>query len=394
MSCAVPSQRDTPCACPTDANLQVAIYVGLLAWAVRAFTRGDIASMWPIHLLAKIGNFASGVAFIPAFYLLLTVFQCQDDEVPYWIGAGFNCNSGAHLAIEIVSCILAVSFLAVSCMIALTYYESHNLSSNLAAKSHGRVEFVVLVLKSICVLIIGVVHDYVGPSKDWAVVGTNLGAAIVWIAAFYIFMPYTHHSMNRIYTAIGTSYLYAGICLAVQTATTTWGAAPAAFIYIGMPTSFLAGIYLADYRQQMIVSVPVSKMSTPFEVDLKARYMLQGAVDATLAAYAHAAETNPSASGDGEGDNGNSNGANKSPSGGDGSRSARSGHHHHQNSKEGNSPDAGLLVAAFKAMDSEQRADLVRSKLPKNVIEEADALYRAAVIRFPTSSILHVFQAR
>lgn len=434
-----------------------------MAWAMRSFTKGEIGSLWPIRLLAAIGTFSASVAFIPLITVLLSTFQCDTHELPFWqvsdektdgrsdrsqadsgctklcvkaLGApisfftlisirfllvvlqdaGYVCYSCVHLAISVIAGILAVFFVINCALFALVFYESHPLSSNLGGKSHGRVDFLFLIMKTLLVVTIDVLPTKLG--SQWAIVGINIGAGCAWVAMIYTFMPYTQHLMNRLFMSCGTAYLYAGICLAVQTGQPQWGAAPAAFLYIGLPTAFLAGIYLADYRRRSIMAVPVSKMASPFDVDIKARYLLQGAVSATLAASA--AEANVVGKGPDDVDTTSSpqsggqqlerkgsreGGLARKPSGTllrkpsflSGPRSARegtSGNHHVNAPDAAGSSDAGLLVAAFKAMDAEQRATIVRSRLPKTIVDEAEALFRTAVISFPTSAILHIFQAR
>lgn len=139
---------------------------------------------------------------------------------------------------------------------------------------------------------------------------------------------------------------------------------------------------------------PVSKMSSAFEVGLQVRYTLQKTLEATMSMatlgvdtlIAHSAVENTATKGApptaGSAINTALAGRPGGPAGGDGMDTRTIVN------------DPGMVAAAYHAMSADQRVTWVRARMPTSVIFNSGDVFRAAVIRFPSSAFLHVFQAR
>lgn len=79
------------------------------------------------------------------------IVQCRDLESNhFWVDAGYECYTGGHLGQVVLTAMLAIAFFCLCGLFSLVFYDSNSLSPNLAAKAHGRVDFLMLIVKTVC----------------------------------------------------------------------------------------------------------------------------------------------------------------------------------------------------------------------------------------------------
>ena len=354
----------------------VTIFIGLTVWAMQSFVRNQFAALWPLKLLRSIGSFSATVLYIPLFTLLMSGFQCQDhEENPFWMDAGYRCYVGGHLAQAIVSAILTITFFALCSLFSLVFYESNSLSGNIVAKSHGRVDFLFLCLKTVLVILVEIFpsHIPVGVLIALLIVG-----GLVWSGAILLGMPFFDHRWNAWTLAQGVMFLYASLCLILAEFYHEHDAAVT--LYIGLPMAAILGVSLANWRAGYILRTPALRLSSPYEIELKARYLLHQALwghhtsrhgttnhsnEATPGTPLENTKGHPSAT------------LNATGNGGYGEGAA-----------------VTTIEDAEGSDDMEVRMQAARRMLSPALMNEIHALYRSAASRFRSSSILHVFFSR
>lgn len=105
--------------------------------------------LWPLRALRAIGQFSASVLYIPLLTQLLTGFTCANGHHQWWQESGFTCYVGGHVVQTVIAALLTAAFVFLSSLFALVFYEANPLSSNIAAKAHGRVEFCMVVIKTV-----------------------------------------------------------------------------------------------------------------------------------------------------------------------------------------------------------------------------------------------------
>lgn len=414
---------------PPSLACRVIGFVGLTAWAMQSFVRNKFAVLWPLKLLRSIGSFSATVLYIPLFTLLMSGFQCQDEEAnPFWVSAGYQCYQGGHLAQTVISAVLAVAFFLLCSLFSLVFYESDSLSNNIVAKSHGRSDFIFLCLKTVLVILVEIFPQHV---PTGVLVAALIISGLLWVGCTVFFMPFFHHSWNIWTCAQGCTFLYASICLIVAELYQDNDAAMP--LYLGLPFAGITGIYLANQRAIYILRTPAVRLSSPYEIELKARYMLHqglwghhvlrgGPMGSNGHAHSSGVHHDHSTAGDHQQHGATVPSAAMAATGAAGSlsmttsgrgatmRSANDADSTLHNSTRGGAtakPAAGGSSSASAANDRpvpieeadgsedvEVRMQAARRLLPPSLISEVHAMYRSACARYRGSAILHVFFSR
>jgi len=422
----------------------VVVFAALQTWAIAAFSRNSIGAMWPLRLLRVVANISASVAFIPLLQFLMSVFVCvptvrglareRERARPvslahatcarllaidvrlaqgyptFWSKAGYTCFAGAHLGLTIVAAVLAVTLVALCALFTLIFFDSHPLTSDLAGKAHGRVEFAMLLLRSLLVVMVQTAGPYIGP---WPVIATLVVAGAVWMALYLAYLPFTSHAVNQAQIAVATLFTFASLCLVAGQASPTFDAAIA--LYLGAPLAAIVGVTFANWRRQRVAATPVLRLASPYEVEMHARFKAQDAIADVFAESEAAGNDGGGGSEDeerGGATTGRTGRTGKSAikravrrGGGAGAGSddddARSRHVLTRRGATSRGSVAGGLAGpggrkgpawriAYNQMDVEARARTVRSLLPPTFLAALEQLYRDAVFIFPASAMLQV----
>ena len=83
------------------------------------------------------------------------------------------------------------------------------MSKNILARSHGRVEAVVLVVKTVLVLV-SVVEETVSPSVRAAFYFTASGIVLY---AYFMYMPFYAPFVNSMHVAFAATFVWSSLCL-------------------------------------------------------------------------------------------------------------------------------------------------------------------------------------
>jgi PAS domain S-box-containing protein len=254
----------------------------------------------------------------------------------------------------------------------------------------------------------------------------------------------THHHMNALHLALACTYMFSGISLALGYVERFIDAS--IVIYVMFATAAGAGAGLAYLIRLRMLHMPLAKMSSPLEVEMRARFMLQHAIseleaktrefggrkaisDESLASVEEAGsssqqkqdqkqqeqetgsqaaeeeqmdvtitDANPLFKDDEGVDDGESDklSARAPPSGtldADGRSTAPAPAPVKAKSEESDF-DEYLLAASYSAMSIEARVQVVQDLVSKTALAETETLFKSANARFPTSSLLHLFQSR
>jgi hypothetical protein len=232
--------------------------------------------------------------------------------------------------------------------------------------------------------------------------------------------------------AQAATFLYGSVCLAL--AELYAGHDAAVTFYVGLPLAGVAGVYLANWRAAWILRTPAVRLSSPYEIELKARYLIhqalwghhtsrlggsssesarssaaakQRAFDMSATAGALSGSVGSAASG------GSSAGAallggGMTAAGGSGggaagaglgatsasASSASSATDRGGGNGYGENASAMAIDDAEASDDVEVRMQAARRLISPAVLAEVHAILRSAVSRFRASSFLHVFFAR
>lgn len=300
----------------------------------------------------------------------------MQSHATFWERGGYTCFEGAHLGLTIVSTLCAAALLTLCALFTLLFYDSHPLTSDLAGKAHGRAEFGMLLIRSLLVIGVQTAGPYVGA---WPVIAMLVVGGAAWLTLYAYFMPFTHHAINTTELAGAAVYTYASLCLVAGAVRPSFDAAIA--LYLGGPLAALAGVWLAGWRRATIMVTPLVRMSSPFEVELKARYLVQAALRA-----------------DGEGTHAGTTGARTAAvAGGQTTRqlthrvgTTRTGRGGTSTGELAGGEARDLAHIAYANMDVDSRAVAVRSTLPPALLAKVEELYRGAVLLWPQSTMLQV----
>jgi hypothetical protein len=171
----------------------VTLFIGLTIWAMQSFVRNQFTVLWPLKILRSIGTFSASVLYIPLFTLLMSGFQCNMAENPFWGGAGYNCYGGGHLVQSILSAVLSITFFVLCSLFSLVFYDSNSLSGNIVAKAHGRADFLFLCIKSVLVITIEI---FPSMFPSGVLVALLIAAGAIWCLSVGFFMPYYDVSIS------------------------------------------------------------------------------------------------------------------------------------------------------------------------------------------------------
>jgi hypothetical protein len=190
-----------------------------------------------------------------------------------WQDLGYVCYTGGHLAQTVITALATVIFVVLCALFSLVYYDSASLTLNLNAVSHGRAEFVFLIVKTVLVVFVDVFPKSAGGQL---LCGLILIASALLVFVYTATMPYLHHLMNKVTLSIMNTFAWCSFCVLILNIYPGYDAA--VMMYAGLPLAALSGIQLANWRAAWIVRTPIEKLHNFYEVEIKLRYIMTAGV--------------------------------------------------------------------------------------------------------------------
>lgn len=240
--------------------LWVSVLIALMAWGISCFAANDFPTLWPLKVLRMMSNLSSGVLFVPLLQIILQT-SCSSAQ-------GSECSAWADVIQIVLSAFATIIVMLLALLINGVYYEASIWSKDLNAQAHGRLNIIMFCLQLVLVLVVNVFT--VGSYMVLIIVLAAVG--FVWLVAHVYFMPFFSHFMNRLWVAGACCYLAAVVALTFNVYVRSVDAA--LLLYIMLPLAAGCGIAIADARANAIICAAPERLMTPYEVELRARYML------------------------------------------------------------------------------------------------------------------------
>lgn len=236
---------------------------------------------WPISVLRWTGRFTLAL-FIPICLTLLSALDCDSSAAnPVWQHTSYTCWSSLHALFAAISVLLLPPFVAYCFLTAATMIKRiPDRKKNLLSQAHGRVSVVMLALK----LLLSILFTF-GATSDKNVMLLLIGslvAGLAWLVVYARFMPYHQRWLNEMQCAMAGVHIAGAVSqiLAFSTDFNEWSIGAWVFLFtapLAAPLGWGAA-YLSSrsYNKRR-------ELSSPYSVELKARYMIADADEAAPA---------------------------------------------------------------------------------------------------------------
>ena len=261
----------------------IAATVAAVCYSARGFSSGDFASVLPLRFLRATARLTV-VAFVPLASLLLSVYKCSAGAS--WGGSDWPCFGAAHATALALMTLLCPAFLGLTLVVSSVFLERSLWSDAITARAHGRVGAAMIVLKTGLTLLFAVGSA----ANPWLLHAATVALGVGWVALWLRFLPSYAQWVNVTWTALGGVFTWAALsgCLARLLADPAQGVAGLVFL-LGAPLAACAAAQLAMLRFAAFGAVGsgggggggggwlrVHTLHTPYDVELRARYVLRG----------------------------------------------------------------------------------------------------------------------
>ena len=363
------------------AALWVALIVVAAGWSAYSFSIGNFSTVLPLKFLRATARLTTTALFVPLASLLISVYKCKKGD--RWNYSDIGCYSVEHSLLMAMVSILLPCFWIFSLCVSAVFFDRNYRSSNITARTHGRVGILMISIKSSLTLIFTVAQD----ADPWFLHVVVIGLGLFWLYLYLRFLPNFTQWMNQVWSAFGSVFLWAGLCAALARTLNNPYAGVAGYVFfIGVPTAAYTGYALAFMRFQSFgrVGLPGGPiMRSPYDVELRARYILRDVMAAGRAhdhrghkaVHAHHHD-NPDAHHDGMDMYGEHDDQHRS-------------HHHHHSTGASSGRSGNISGRVIRSRNVELTA-----QEEANAIAEVAALYDRAEQIFPNSAVLCLFHAQ
>lgn len=363
-----------------------AFFVLLFIWAVFCFLRNHWPAVWPLHVLRAIAKPSTSILYIPILTMVLRGLACSAPGAQPL--SELECGTFGYSIILGVVTILTVLFVSLCSLFTLVFYDGNFLSASVDAKAHGRAEFLSLIIRTVLVVFIDIFPLLLGPWLNFFLCVT---AAVAWLATSIFLMPFYSPMSNRLNIIYSMCFSWSCACLAVSLNAPLMDVGIQFFM--GLPFAALAALFVHNARVTQIVRTPADRLSTPYDVELKARFMIHSAMFGHATDRVTVLEDSVAEMADLRMRTGDvsevasllSQNPNSKPIDTSASSSVAVG-------RRGTKAD--IIGGEEEDDPEEERAEVVRSFFPEKVATDVVALYKASTLKFRQSSMLHVFFAR
>ncbi|TPX36490.1 hypothetical protein SmJEL517_g01314 [Synchytrium microbalum] len=220
-----------------------------ILWVAYGFVRGHHKYVWPITTLRLLGAFVPTVLFIPILDILTTSFDCSDS-----VTTGFGslaCTSVTRMPFIIVSSVTIFTFLPVTFLINLLFLDADPVNKDPGAKTHGRVEIVYAVLKTILSFVWKVSPD----GNMLAKVGVVLCLSLTMLLFSIFYYPYYNSRINHMRIATYFASTCLGLVSMVATVITFYtGASQGPSVYMLLLSAFFPAWIVGYFGSQTWLS--------------------------------------------------------------------------------------------------------------------------------------------
>ena len=273
-----------------------------------------------------------------------------------WGTAGYTCFTGVHLAVAMLCTVLALLLIVLCAIHCLFFFDSHPFSSNISSRVHGRASCVVLLCE-VCLVVLN--DTIVSNLPAWSPAVVCLLTGIAWAVSTFYFMAYYCDALNAMHAVCSFVFVYIAI---VAIGGQAGGPSdPTELVVLGAPMATALGIFTVFWRRARLQSpFPPEINASVYEVELKVRNVLRLAVQRMLS---DALPTRANQTVDAE----------------TGSYDAAS---HTRN--------WSLL---FNSMGAQEKAQVVRLRLPPELLDKMQCWLEDALQRHPTSPLLQMYMA-
>jgi len=267
------------------------------------------------------------------------------------------------------------------------------------AQPHGRADFLLLIIRTVLVIILDIFPAFFSP---WVNVAFCAVSGVFWIVSAVNLLPFYDATMNRLNIAYALIFLWSVCCLILSL--TRADIDVGVQLFMAMPLAGLAGLFLHDMKVMRLMRSKLDRLSSPYDVEIKVRFM----VHETL--YGHATdrlyslldseiperEREPLVAG--------ASSPRRESLMKSSSFSPRAGL---SRISASTNADAGQAAAGFESeyregvgkvsgadVEEDEASEFearVRAVFPRERIDDILYLFKAAVQKFRSSSILHVF---
>ncbi|KAA0173056.1 hypothetical protein FNF27_05405 [Cafeteria roenbergensis] len=213
--------------------------------AVTVASKAAKHSPYLLRTLRATAKLSSTSLFLPWTSMLLQALGC--DQGVWWGGAGVECYGPLHISIAVVVLLLLPFFVGASLSVASVYIDRVPTSSQLDARTHGRADVLLLVIK---MALTATLTYGTSTAPEWVLVGVLVVSGGLWLVLFLTMVPFAHLVMNAAHVGMASSFLWASLCAAI-----VWASEGSQdvglLVLLGTPVAGLLGFasaYMHFYR--------------------------------------------------------------------------------------------------------------------------------------------------
>ena len=245
------------------ALLFVGWFVALVGRIGVAFVNNSTQSPLLLKTLRSVAQLASSVLFIPALGVLFRWMRCDglSEFLP-----DQSCWVGLHAFLSVVVLILTPLFIALTVFTQMVFIDRNPLSDMLGARSHGRVEAVMLLAKVALVLVFTAFLDVVPVAL---VLLLCMATSVAWICLLTIQQPFIVGSMNDLRTGLGAVFAWVTLMAAYILVSPTSDIGMLSLL--GVAPCLGLGWYASKGYREMIMTYRSADLRTWHQLDLWSR---------------------------------------------------------------------------------------------------------------------------
>eukprot|EP00741_Cyanophora_paradoxa_P002568 tig00000605_g2491.t1 len=262
-------------------SLSTAVYTGY------AFATQDFKVMWPLRFLRFVISYFVVILYMPLISLLTKVFNCPLPSGAAGSAPAFHidfpemeCWTRTHLALFIVACVMAGSFIVFATITQLLFFEPNfravgpDGERDLFSRPHSRVDTVFFLLNSLLSVLSNV--DAV-PRDVLAVMYIASGTVMSYL--LLNFFPYHRLSANMYQTAVTFAYTYASILCLAERAGRRGDFGLTVAMAAGLVPAFLAGAAASWLRFRLVLCTgriaDVATIRRAVHIEIAARFVFE-----------------------------------------------------------------------------------------------------------------------
>eukprot|EP01135_Chromosphaera_perkinsii_P005693 Nk52_evm25s358 gene=Nk52_evmTU25s358 len=254
--------------------LVIAAYVGY------EFSEKNFKNLWTLKVLRSVAGLFVTVLYIPILTVFIAMLDCseQDDNL-------FDCFDMWHMINIIASVVISILFMALSLLVAATFYEDDPLGDAGLARPHARLDAFYLFMKTL-ITIMFTLFEKNSQDKSlvqWCLIGllVFVGLSVTYLNIMYL--PYYNFGYCQLRAALMTIFTWSTFCLVItKIINDEDNSTGALMFYIGAPLLGIAASLLCSKRRLQIVRYPKSKLGSPYEVEMKARFFFEDVINSVM----------------------------------------------------------------------------------------------------------------